>query len=481
MTLPSGNSVNTGYKYDQRNRLQLAVDGGNSSAAGCSTAGGTFCQEFGYDVFGNRRVVADRGNGVVLNVPQAFDQSKNRISETGFTYDTRGNLILEKGGDRYLFDVANRMVLMCRGLNASQCTEPAGVPESGKTVYRYDAGGRRIAKSSNSGTTLYIYDAEGQLAAEYGGTSLASPTVFITTDHLGSTRVVKDSAGLDLWRADYTPFGVPRSFSSPDPRATVPVYGPIDFISQQFGGKERDAETGLSYFVTRYLSSVHGRFLGADKPFADQYQENTQSWSLYSYVRNNPLNLMDPDGERVRICISGGQCFFVGDSDYPGIQPANPGAVLPTFNFGRDELSIKSITCGGQNCGTATYINDNPGLIMVLHPIQDLREQIAPFNPRSWIGIGIRGGVKSMAGQPGNSKPKIHPGKQGKHIPGHNNFEKGNSELTHQNPQSLLDKFAGSGRRINDSKEAVDFGVTIGTWVGPGGGPGLPTTKGIIH
>jgi RHS repeat-associated protein len=68
---------------------------------------------------------------------------------------------------------------------------------------------------------------------------------------------------------------------------------------QQFTGKERDAETGLDWFGTRYLSSAQGRFTSPDKPFADQTPFDPQSWNLYSYTRNNPLKYVDRTGEAI--------------------------------------------------------------------------------------------------------------------------------------------------------------------------------------
>jgi len=67
-------------------------------------------------------------------------------------------------------------------------------------------------------------------------------------------------------------------------------------MSQDFTGKERDAETGLDYFGARYFSSAQGRFTSPDKPLADQSAGDPQSWNLYSYVRNNPLRFTDPTG-----------------------------------------------------------------------------------------------------------------------------------------------------------------------------------------
>lgn len=46
----------------------------------------------------------------------------------------------------------------------------------------------------------------------------------------------------------------------------------------------------------RYYASALGRFTSPDDPFADQNEEDPQSWNLYSYGRNNPLRNVDLDG-----------------------------------------------------------------------------------------------------------------------------------------------------------------------------------------
>ena len=59
-----------------------------------------------------------------------------------------------------------------------------------------------------------------------------------------------------------------------------------------FTGKERDAETGFSYFGARYYDSdLSGLFLSVD-PMADKYP----SISPYAYCMWNPLKLTDPNG-----------------------------------------------------------------------------------------------------------------------------------------------------------------------------------------
>ena len=59
-----------------------------------------------------------------------------------------------------------------------------------------------------------------------------------------------------------------------------------------FSAKERDAETGLSYFGSRYYSSDLSIWLSVD-PMSDKYP----SLSPYVYCANNPVKLVDPEGE----------------------------------------------------------------------------------------------------------------------------------------------------------------------------------------
>ncbi len=59
-----------------------------------------------------------------------------------------------------------------------------------------------------------------------------------------------------------------------------------------FSAKEKDAETGLSYFGARYYSSDLSIWLSVD-PMSDKYP----SLSPYVYCADNPVKLVDPNGE----------------------------------------------------------------------------------------------------------------------------------------------------------------------------------------
>ena len=64
--------------------------------------------------------------------------------------------------------------------------------------------------------------------------------------------------------------------------------------SYTFSAKEKDSETNLSYFGARYYTSDLSIWLSVD-PMAAKYP----SLSPYTYCANNPIKLVDPNGEEV--------------------------------------------------------------------------------------------------------------------------------------------------------------------------------------
>ena len=79
---------------------------------------------------------------------------------------------------------------------------------------------------------------------------------------------------------------------------TYSVSSLVPFFAEihTFSAKEKDTETGLSYFGSRYYSSDLSIWLSVD-PMSDKYP----SLSPYVYCANNPIKLVDPNGEEVII------------------------------------------------------------------------------------------------------------------------------------------------------------------------------------
>jgi RHS repeat-associated protein len=181
----------------------------------------------------------------------------------------------------------------------------------------YDGEGKRVQKTVGTSVTTYVYDASGQLAAEYATQSNASGLLYLTADTLGSTRLTTNSSGVAQECNDYFPFGedIQQGIGGRSTCYPTGMYpGNPDIESIKFTGKERDAETGMDFFLARYYSSPQGRFTSQDEfkggivdaftgqdietntalPYADI--TDPQTLNKYTYVRNSPLRYTDPDG-----------------------------------------------------------------------------------------------------------------------------------------------------------------------------------------
>jgi RHS repeat-associated protein len=66
---------------------------------------------------------------------------------------------------------------------------------------------------------------------------------------------------------------------------------------QRSHSEQTDA-SGLIYMQARFYLPMYGRFASPD-PARDQHFEATQSWNIYSYVQNNPIMAIDPNGEEL--------------------------------------------------------------------------------------------------------------------------------------------------------------------------------------
>lgn len=105
---------------------------------------------------------------------------------------------------------------------------------------------------------------------------------FYLADHLGSTRVVIDSAGVVKDRYRYLAFGAPETGQ------TIATNQP-----NRYTGKPYDEEANLKlyYYGARYYDPALGGFTQVD-PLKSALPE----WGPHLYVRDNPLLRVDPNG-----------------------------------------------------------------------------------------------------------------------------------------------------------------------------------------
>ena len=122
---------------------------------------------------------------------------------------------------------------------------------------------------------------------------------WLVTDQLGTPRMIFDQSGslANVSRHDYLPFGE-ELFANTGGRTTAQGYSASDGMRQHFTGYEADAETGLNFAQARYQSPLQGRFTSVDPLGKSASVFNPQTFNRYSYVLNNPLNLIDPTGRQ---------------------------------------------------------------------------------------------------------------------------------------------------------------------------------------
>jgi len=206
-----------------------------------------------------------------------------------FSYDKVGNRLTSAeplpspSSTEYVYDFENRLIeLNYTGILAQ---------------YKYDPFGRRIEKNVNGDITRYVYDGPN-IVTEYDGNgnvknayihnltiddALAvqqgTNTYYYHKDGLGSVINLTDSTGSVVNSYIYKSFGE--------------IYSQSGAVQQPFTftGREFDAESGLYYYRARYYDPKTGRFWTKDPIGLAGGDMN-----LYRYVKNNPINFMDPFG-----------------------------------------------------------------------------------------------------------------------------------------------------------------------------------------
>jgi RHS repeat-associated protein len=256
------------YSYDPLYRLTQVVR--NSSTT----------ESYSYDSVGNRLSS--------LSAPLwTYNEQNQLLSQNGavYTYDANGNLAQKvdpSGTWTYTWNAENQLTAVSRNgtLAAS---------------FLYDAVGRRVNKGGTTYPIQYTYDGEDLLIERRSSTDilmwfhgpgidepLASQNQapgFTTNwkyrhlDGLGSLVKTVNASGVIISSVDYDAFGN---------GGTVTGYG--------FTGREFDPETGLLYYRARYYDPKEGRFLSEDP---------IRFWggvNFYAYVRNRPVDRIDPLG-----------------------------------------------------------------------------------------------------------------------------------------------------------------------------------------
>ncbi|NEO83330.1 MAG: hypothetical protein F6J87_03565 [Spirulina sp. SIO3F2] len=301
------------YQYDKLGRLEVAQ---NSQDEQASLGIG---QPTTYDINGNIETLK---RGDTSNQYQYIENTDkvNTVSNSSepqsYSYDANGNVT----------GASHRQISNLDYDPLTQLTTQAQLEGKTSVFFKYNGGNQRVLKTAQDSSgkqiasKLYVHGLNNYPLLEvsdqpvqyiYGMGGLvalvkAGKVYTILKDHLGSTRVVVDEAGTIIAAFDYLPFG----------EMMRAAYGNPEIISYRYTGQEFDAELGLYNYRARFYDPRLGRFYAIDP--AGQFA------SPYLYANNNPINLVDPDGELaflaviavgalVGATIGGGVAAYTGD------------------------------------------------------------------------------------------------------------------------------------------------------------------------
>lgn len=244
--------------------------------------------------------------------------------DDSITYDSNGNF-LRIDEDKYVYEPGTDRVLNTKGSSAQDYEydkngatvfavprgitailrdfysgKPTSIETESKGVLRfiYDGNNNRLAKQSESYVKYYGRNSDGSVLTEqkqeglmanstdylYGPNGLFgiisdNNRYAIQVDNLKSPLLLTDVSGRVVSAYQYDPFGFLVDSKGYNP----------ELLSYLFGGYELDRETGLYSSNSRLYDPELKRFYCTDPQM--------QFASPYIFSGNNPMNLVDPNGE----------------------------------------------------------------------------------------------------------------------------------------------------------------------------------------
>ncbi len=320
------NTVQTGNVFDQLNRLTQSCEATTSPACSAGTKLASYAYTLGNA--GNRTNVLELNS---RNVVYGYDNDY-RLSSEAVTADPAGN----NGTVGYTYDVVGNRAQMTSTLNAVPGGSFFYDNNDRLTTDTYDNNGNTTSSASitniydfenrmttHGGVTL-VYDGDGNRVSEtVGGTT----TKLLVDDHnptnlpqvleelvggavnrtyaYGLARISENQQISGTWTPSFYGYdGHGNVLFLTNAAGTITDTYTYDAFGMQiartgttpnvfqFSGEWLDSNLGLYYLRARYLNQATGRFWSRDP--VEGKKCCGLSWNPYIYVKQNPVNAVDP-------------------------------------------------------------------------------------------------------------------------------------------------------------------------------------------
>ena len=225
-----------------------------------------------------------------------------------------------------------------------------------ETNYTY--GLERISAQTGNRKTEYIYDGRGSVAAE-----VSYNNSWYTLGGALSKKAVTTKS--------YTPFGEQIG-------EAVSGFG--------YNGEYYNAATGMVYLRARFYEPAMNRFSQKDIVRGSITAPN--SLNRYTYVQNDPINFIDPSGEKLMSTLSNAwnsvKNFFTGGSSKPApAAPSKPAASSTGSKTSATSANTAGTAAKKSTTSSATaYAGSSSGSNRVQSPgpVQSTAQNVNPYN-----------------------------------------------------------------------------------------------------
>ncbi len=296
LTKSYGKSTSIANTYNSKNRITSTAYAGKTTNYTYDSNGQLVSANddtYTYDIRGNITSKTESGTTATFNYSNSsWKDELTAVNGTPLTYDESGN-VLTYGNKKFTWNTGRNLESIVDGNNKYSYTyDENGIRTSktvnGKTTYYNTKDGVILSQTDGTNTMYFQYDSNGTpLGFIWNGTQY-----FYMTNQMGDVISITDANGTIVGNYEYDAWGKVLTADS-----SIAQQNPL-----RYRGYYYDNETGYYYLQSRYYDSNICRFINADSAIYLN-KDSLIGINLFSYCKNDPINMMDINGKEAVLTI----------------------------------------------------------------------------------------------------------------------------------------------------------------------------------